>query len=239
MRKIRDEIYPNSELVHVSTGITFDGKVVVECKRNLFQEKIKKEYPRLFVPKIKQDDYPGLLPYSFISDDESSGVEVALNRFSYFTEDYPGNKLFIEKATELFDIFKKLYNIGELNKFYWRYIDLIPFAGTRESLPLNNFLKLKIVVPGISNDSLELANMNLELAIKLQGGILKLKLENVCSKDNEQEEAFILITAYEKKSPLNASEFGKYLEEGHKICRKVFEDSITDSYRQYLRGDIV
>lgn len=235
--KIKDEIYPNSELIQVSTGVTFDGLTVIECKRDLFQDSINADYPRLFVPQVKPGDIPGLLPYSFMDIEDSTGVKIAVNSFSFYTEDYPGSQDFISESTRLFNVVRQLYGITKLNNFFWRYVDLIPFTRLTENLPLANFLKLGIIIPGLENINSELLNINGEFEIRQKTGSLKIKIQNRTTDEDEKKEAFLLVTEFEKHAPLLAAEFSEYLNEGHKICRSFFEEIITDTYRQYLRGD--
>jgi len=53
-KKIESEIYPNSPLIEVIFEIKFPGEPVVECRRDIFYELVREDYPKVLVPSTKK-----------------------------------------------------------------------------------------------------------------------------------------------------------------------------------------
>jgi uncharacterized protein (TIGR04255 family) len=233
------EIYPNSELIEVSFGITFDGSPAIECKRDLFYEEIRKDYPKIYVPELRQGDHLGLIPYHFENIEQNAGIKTALNQFSYFTREYEGHKIFITNSVKYCKQFTNIYDIKKLNSFNWQYVNIIPFVRQRGIIPFDDFLKFDISIPVVFDKNKELKGIDFEIENRIPEGLISIKVQNISAKCSIDKEAILLITRFEKVETLDSKNIKQYLSEGHRICRSFFEESITESYRQYLRGETV
>lgn len=230
---MKDEIYPNQPLVEVVFQIRFPGELAVECQRHFFWESIRHKYPHIHVPKAVPDKAISLTPYRFEKEDESAGVLVALNSLAFFTRKYPGYKLFKEEFMELYKIFGEHFSITKLTRAGWRYINIIPFAREEGLIPLDRFLTLGFDVPESIHKNFN--NLSLNFTSKTNGGSITTKLETLVRSDGEGE-AFLLDFDYSKEHDLHFNDVEDYIEEAHQFSNALFEDFITDNYREYLRG---
>jgi len=239
----KEEIYPNSPLVEVVFEIRFPGEPMVECRRHEFYDKVRDSYPRVLVPQIQAQGFPALEPYRFERGDRSAGVLLALDKFGYYTRKYPGYKEFKGEFSKLVSIFGKLFNLSKLKRTGWRYINIIPFTRESEMIPLKRFLNLGPFLPKSELDSTrdnseQYENLSITLISKMDDCSITTKLESIISSDGSRE-ALLLDFDCAKWKNLSFSKTETYIEENHKVARNLFERLITDSYRQYLRGETI
>jgi len=101
---------------------------------------------------------------------------------------------------------------------------------------MNKFFNLSFNLP--SSMSKEYSNLNLVLTSKLEAGLITIKIASMLS-DNRKDEALLLDFDFAKEHELRFSDIEKHLEEGHLVTKKIFEELITDEYREYIKGDVV
>ena len=78
--------YPNSPLVEVVFEIRFPDEPSVDCKRDVFYEKIRGSFPRVLVPTTKEGGLAALEPYRFESEDKTMTV-VTMPKFGMTMEE--------------------------------------------------------------------------------------------------------------------------------------------------------
>ncbi len=230
------EVYPNSPLVEVICEIRFPGDLSIDCHRDIFHNEIKDDYPIILVPGIIPGTSFALEPYHFENEDKNAGIMLSMNKFSYYSKKYKGHKYFLKEFMRLVDIFIKTYpTIDKLNRVGWRYINVIPFGREDETLPIKHFLNVNIQIsPNISDEFL---NLSLISVIKKGDGTIIIKLETV--KRNDQQEAFLLDFDYAIINNLNLKNIKDYVINAHEQTRILFEEMITESYREYLKGETI
>jgi uncharacterized protein (TIGR04255 family) len=103
-------------------------------------------------------------------------------------------------------------------------------------IPLNRFLKIRLDLPEVFPDNFE--NLNLVFISKTSGGAITTKIESMISVDRSHE-AILLDFDYAKEKELTIESIDQYLEESHAYTKRMFEELITDEYRQYLKGDTI
>ncbi|MDA8240905.1 MAG: TIGR04255 family protein [Nitrospiraceae bacterium] len=234
-KKLTSEVYPNSPLVEVIFEIRFPGEPVVECRRDIFYESVRREYSQVLVPQIKEGSFVALEPYRFEKKDKSSGVMLAMNKFSFYCRKYPGFAEFKKEFMKLLQGFRKAYpKIDTLTRTGFRYVNIIPFTREDGILPFSKFLKMSIQTPPSIPPQYE--NISLGLISKTANGSITARVETVKSAD-QKGEAILLDLDYAKEKGINIRGVSKYLEESHSFSRQLFEDLITDDYRAFLRGD--
>lgn len=239
----QSNIYPNQPLVEVVFEIRFPGEVRVECERHLFWEKIRNEYPNVLVPHSQPEKPLALIPYKFVREDGSMSVMVSMNSLALSARVYPGYKKFSTEILRIYEIFGKVFDIKKLNRIGWRYINVIPFVRENNVIPLSRFLNLGFKVPESIPE--EFINLNLVFESQHKGGSIITQLQAIQKKDNTNTtgEAFLLDFDYGKiptdGGELKFSDVPTYLDEAHNKTRQLFEDFITDEYRQYLEGDVI
>jgi len=238
-KKTKLDIYHNSPLIEVIFEIKFPGEPVVECRRDIFFDFIREDYSKIFVPQAKEGSFVALEPYHFEKEDRSSGIMLAMNKFSYYCRKYPGFALFKKEVIRLLEMFKKTYpKINTLNRTGFRYVNIIPFTREDGIVPLDRFLKVKLQMPTTIPERYK--NISVGFIAKTNGGSITTRIETLFSADKSGEAILLDIDyAKEKEEGLSVANVKKYLEESHTYSRQLFEDLITDSYRMLLRGEAI
>lgn len=234
-KKITTEIYPNSSLVEVIFEMRFPGEPIVECRRDLFYEFVRDEYSQVLVPQTKEGAFVALEPYRFEKQDNSSGIMLAMNRFSYYSRKYSGFAEFKKEIIKLIGKIKKAYpKINKLNRTGFRYVNVIPFMREAGIVPLDSFLRVELQMPTVIPKRYN--NISIGFVAETDGGNITTRIETMPATDKTGE-AILLDIDYAKEKNLALANIEKYLKESHDYSRQLFEDIITDNYRMFLRGE--
>jgi len=231
-----DEVYPNSPLIEVVCEIRFPIDIAIECRRDEFYSKIKEKYPEILVPQMQPKKAMSLEPYRFENKDRSAGVMLAINKFSFYVKKYEGHKKFTKEFKRLCKLLGETYSLAKLDRVGWRYINLIPYTREDGIVPLHRFLTVSINAPTGVSDRFE--NVSIVFISKVDGGSITTKIESVVRADRQQE-ALVLDFDFAMTEQLFFSKLPDYVRIAHEHTRRLFEDLITDEYRQYLRGETI
>lgn len=239
MSPVSSEVYPNSPLVEVVFEIRFPGELQVECQRHLFWERIKDDYPTIKVPHPTPEKALALVPYKFVRKDKQMTIMVAINSLALSATTYPGFKEFKKEFLRIHNLFGETFKLKKLKRAGWRYINVIPFVREDGLIPISQFLKLGFKLPSSIPERFKALSLTFDA--KTEGGSITTRLDTLVREDGGQE-AILLDFDYGKDgngNELRFSDVEKYIDEGHSFTRQLFEDLITDGYRQYLRGDVL
>ena len=230
------ELYPNQPLVEVVCEIRFPWDLAIECRRHEFHKLIKEQYSGIFVPRPDPGQALETTPYRFEDPERHAGVMVAVDKFAYYETGYAGHQKFIAEFIRLAQVFADVFGLHKLNRVGWRYINIIPF--TRESgvLPLRRLLNLGVKVPKSVSEDFE--NLSIVLISRVSDGSITTKLQSLIRPEDKQE-AFLLDFDFGMTEALVFSKLLSYVKTAHDHTQALFEELITDEYRQYLRGDVV
>ena len=226
------EVYPNSPLVEVVCEIRFPGELAIECRRDEFYEKIRDKYPTILVPQAGDR----LAPYRFENQNRNAEIMLALNRFSFHDKDYSGHKRFIKEFIELVKKLNQTYSLKKLARVGWRYINVIPFTREDGIVPLQRFVSLDVILPEGVSDQFE--NLSMVLISKVPDGTITTRIESIIRSDDQQE-ALLLDFDFALTEKLAFSKIHSCVRKAHSETRALFENLITDDYRQYLRGETI
>lgn len=226
------EAYPNSPLVEVVCEIRFPGELSIECKKDEFYEKTRDKYPTILVPQAGDR----LTPYRFENNSKNAGIMLAINRFSFYDKDYSGHDQFIREFIRLAKILGDTYSLKKLTRMGWRYINVIPFTREDGIVPLQRFISVDINLPAGVHDQFE--NLSMVFMSKVSGGTITTRIEPIIQSDDQQE-ALLLDFDFSMTENLIFSKINSYIKKAHKETRLLFENLITDDYRQYLRGEMI
>jgi len=229
-----NEIYSNSPLGETVFEIRFPGEPRVECNRDQLYERIRKEYSQVFIPPVVQGSVVAMEPYRFEKEDASWGVMLSINKMSVYCKKYEGFALFKKEALRLFSIFGELYKIKHLQRTGLRYINIIPFTRKNDSLPLQDYLNVKINLPGVMLT--DFSNLNLIFVSKTPGGNITTRIQPMMTQDKKQE-AIVLDFDYAKEDSLIFKNIEVYLDESHSHTKALFENLITDGYKKVIKGE--
>jgi uncharacterized protein (TIGR04255 family) len=231
-----EEIYPNSPLAEVVCEIRFPGEVEIEGRRHEFFAKVRDEYPNVLVPPAQAGKHLALEPYRFEREDKTAGIMVAMNLLALYARDYPGFARFKAEFMRLHRLFGQTFTLDRLTRVGWRYINVIPFARQEGLIPLAQFLKVGFQIPRIVPERIQA--LDLTLLSKTDRGAVTTKLTTML-RDPGGQEAILLDFDYSKEQDLQFSQTAIYLDEAHAFTRGLFEELITDEYRQYLKGEVL
>lgn len=232
-----DEIYPNSPLSDVACEVRFAGEMQIECERHRFWDAVRKDYPQILVPFAQEGKAMALQHYRFRSEADNRVVSVALNSIAYSEGKYRGHKAFIAEFQRLLGIFRDTYpKIGNVSRVGWRYINLMPFTKEHGFVPLNQLLKLKFELPLNLHERPQ--HINIQWTAKHSVGTAVIRIATVPNKGVEGQEALLLDIDYGNEGPnLSWDNVSDALCAMRLAGRETFETLITDSYREYLRGE--
>lgn len=232
-----DEIYPNQPLTDVACEVRFKGEMQVECERHHFWERIRKDYCDILVPHVQGVGQAlALQHYKFRDPKTGRTVAVALNSLAFSEAKYSGHRAFIEEFDRLLRLFREVFpGIGTITRVGWRYINVMPFSREDGLVPLGRILRVGVSLP----DEMfrQTCTLNLEWGGKAFGGEVTIRLSAAMQKELPGQEALIFDIDFGKVGPDIRWESTKsVIENARKACRSIFEGSITDEYRNYLRG---
>jgi len=226
------EVYPNSPLVEVVCEVRFPGELAIECRRDEFYEKIRDRYPTILVPKVGD----GLAPYRFENEGQTAEIMLAINRFSFHDKKYSGHKKFIKEFNDLVKTISQTYSLKKLARVGWRYINVIPFTREDGIVPLQRFVSVNVSLPAGVSDQFE--NLSMVFISRVPDGTITTRIETIIGSDDQQE-ALLLDFDFALTEKIAFSRINSCVSRAHEQTRAIFENLITDDYRQYLRGEMI
>ena len=240
-----EEVYPNSPLVDVVCEIRFPGEMQVECDRHVFWNRIRDRYPHIMVPRVQEGQALALQHYRLQSQDRKRTISIAINSLAFSeTTPYSGHVAFMQEFSDLANLFHQCYpGISTVKRVGWRYINVIPFSRAGELVPVDQFLKVNIALPGNLFVTSKIFDARFESLV--EDGTVITRLAVVNRKDELKEgerpptEGGILLDIDYgiEQGKLKFEDSAKYLDKARLRGRTIFEEIITDQYREYLRGN--
>lgn len=225
--------HPNSPLAEVIFEIRYPGETAIEGRRHEFQDKIRDDFPDLFVPLPQAREASALQPYRF--EGKNSGVAIGINRFAYFSWNYQGFEVFKAESLRLVGIFAALFPVRRLTRIGLRHLNIIPFVRENGLIPIDSittlgdpFVKIVSSLPAQFSTSF--------VAPGRSGrGSITARLESVTKED--QHEALKLDFDYSLTGDdLHIDRTEDYLSEAHRASNDLFERLITEQYFEFIKG---
>jgi uncharacterized protein (TIGR04255 family) len=230
-----DEVYPNSPLQSVVFEIRFPGEPAVEAHRDAFFEKVRSDFPQVFVPRLTQGEAVALAPYHFVSLDNQRSLLTALNSFAFRTGDYRGFRYFRDEVLKYVRLFAETYTLSRITRTGLRYINLIPFA-PGGGVPVTEFFRLSLSF----GDTAVRTFGKFYLVTEFPSASGSLTIQLGTAEAEPKRNALILDFDFAKiGDDLTIDGIDRYLEESHAETKKLFESLLTDQYRSYLRGEVL
>ena len=159
---------------------------------------------------------------------------LAIDKFSYYNKKYAGHKEFMKEFIRLNDIFSKTFSIDNPIRLGWRYINVIPFTRDSGLIPLSDFFNLKFSFS--ENQMTNFENLDTVFVTKVEDGSITAKLQTAMDSKSRQE-VFVFDIDFAKTENLSLRNIENNMKQAHNQARLLFENSITDKYRDYLRGE--
>lgn len=232
-----EPLYPNQPLVEVATEIRFHGNLEIEQIRAKFQKAICSNFPVLKVPNAQQGVAPSLQPFRFERLDGMCGVQLSINSFSYFTKNYPGNVSFLNELKSVLEAFFASIKSVKMTRVGWRYINSIPFFREEELIPLKHIFKNNDIFRDFLSGDLK--KIQCYICKQFDDYHANIYLENRDQFPDSGEELVLDIDAFrdfEEPAVIAAEDAVNFIQGGHDVARLIFENLISDSYREFLKG---
>jgi len=230
------EIYPKPPLIETIFEIKFSGEPSIDCQKDKFFNKIRKDYPKLMVPRAKEGVAIALEPYLFEKEDASYSIGLSLNKLFLSCKKYQGFQVFKKEVLRVFAIFDDTFKvISVLNRTGLRYINIIPFAREKGLIPLTSFLNINIALPKSIPPVFK--NIGISFVSQKDGGNITTRIEPAIAPD--KSEAIILDFDYAKEGQLFFQSIEQYIEESHKHTKHFFEELVTEDFKKIMRGEVI
>ena len=228
------EVFPNAPVKEAIFQVRFPGELSIEGKRHEFQSKVRSEYPTLYVPKVQPEVAPALQAYSFRNEEEKASINLALNSFSYSTNQYLGFEKFRNRFLAAFSVFQEMFNIPKFSRIGLRYTNHIPILKEQGIIPLVEALKIGLKLPSLIPEKYE--EFLVVFATELGDGKLRCIVQY--QEVQPQGKEFLLLDFdYFIKGELNPNSIESLLETSHRHTKEVFLSLITEGYLAAMKGD--
>ncbi len=218
-------------LVEVIFEIRFPAELSIECKKDEYYEKIRNNYPNIYVPTITSPEPYPLKTYEFKNNEETEMLRFSINRFSVHSYIYKSFDWFKERASKYPKLFCKMFKINVLRRTGLRYINHINLLPSPdEILPIDQVLNVNIKLPEAIPTNLK--DINLQFVTKFDQGNLKVLIQHQRITREVYEERIVLDLDYFLTKDLHAEKIDEYLNLSHANTKKVFEALITKFYKE-------
>lgn len=229
------ELLPNAPLERAVFEVRFPGEPAVEGKRHEFFEKIRDEFPKVYVPRAKEGTSPSLQHYQFRNETETENLAVAINSFYYICFKYQGFKSFKSRFLKYFQIFTEIYPLRKLSRTGLRYIDHIPILRERGIIPLADYLNFGFRIPDSIPENLELIQAS--FTTELTEGKLHLGIQYQQVEEPVKREVLVLDFDHFFEEEIAPSEVESYIDASHRWTKKIFLDLVSEKYLAIMKGE--
>lgn len=229
------KVYKNAPLKEAIFEIRFPADLSIECKRADFYNRIKVDFPHIFVPIVDPAEAVALKPYDFKSADLKKMIRFSINRFSFHAMDYSGGfELFEEECLKYINLFLDYFKISSLNRTGLRYINQIPIIRKNGTIPIREYLNFGFKLP--ETISVEPELFHTVLVSRVSDGKLRILVQYQQVERNN--EVIVLDFDYYYEGTFPASNFHQFLTSSHKhIKEQVFMNLISDNYKKILEKE--
>ena len=218
-------------LVEAVFEIRFPAELSIECKKDIYYEKIRNKYPSIYVPTITSPEPYPLKAYEFKNNGETEILRFSINRFSVHSYVYKDFSSFKERASKYSKLFCKMFKVTELRRTGLRYINHINLLPSPEEiLPIDQVLTVGIKLPEAIPPNLE--DINLQFRTKFDQGELRVLIRHERITGKAYEERIVLDLDYFLTKGLRSDDIDKYLDLSHANTKKVFEGLVAKSYKK-------
>lgn len=236
----RVDIYKNAPLFEAIFEIRFPPELSIECQRDQYYEKIREEYPKIFVPKILSAQAPSLRSYQFKTENEKKLIRFCINSFSYhmYKEAYNENGFqgFSKECLKWMNSFCELYKISTLKRTGLRYINHIPIIREADNtIPINRYINFKYNLPSSIPQKFNLFQMG--LTVQKGKGKLNTLIGYKKLQDPQETEIIVLDFDYYFEKNFKAKQLENYLNNSHTHTKEIFWDLITKEYKKVMKGE--
>ncbi|MCB0346893.1 MAG: TIGR04255 family protein [Bdellovibrionales bacterium] len=226
-------IYPNSPLVKVVAELCFSHNFDIFANYQRYYEGCKHYFDRLDLPLPNQSSSPYQQPVIFVNKNTGQAISLAADKFSYAEQHYQNHESFFEQFLKHEDLLTKCYKEQEFFRFGFRYINFIPFSRVGNCIPLKDFFNLSVSF----GQQLDEDIVDINSALIKDFGDSRLRIQFASGKDAQGREGLTLDLDYFVVNKFQREHIRVMLKNGNERIKDFFERSITEGYRNYLRGN--
>lgn len=227
-------LYKNAPLVNTAFEARFFGDLAIETRRDQFQQLVRADFPKLYVPNAVPGKAPALQPYQFRTEDNSATVNLAVNSFAYSTSRYPGFEAFKANLEGVWKLFSDFFEVLTFTRLGLRYINHLPIIREEGgSISLSRYVTPKLnIAPGFPSGKIH--DLDFTISCEMPGGRLRFLMQN--AKREDGLEVLILDLDFARQGPMDKDERPSFIETSHEQIETVFFDLISKEYKEIMKG---
>ncbi|MCK4329817.1 TIGR04255 family protein [candidate division WOR-3 bacterium] len=223
--------YKNPPIVQAVVEIKFPAELSIECRKDEYYEKIRKDFPNILVPVIDRPDPYPLRNYKFETMDKFRMITFSINRFSYHTKRYVDFKEFSTMAIKYSKMFCDLYKISSLKRIGLRYINHINITRQNGLIPIDKYLNFGYKLPESIPSNFDLFQSI--LLSKFDDAKLRILINSEPTQAGG--EIIVLDFDFSYEGELVTDDYADYLNKSHGYTKCVFEDIISSEYKKFMK----
>jgi uncharacterized protein (TIGR04255 family) len=233
----------NSPLVEAVFEVRFPGHFSVLNRLGQFQSAIQKEFPNLFVPTVPSGPDPSaLMPYRFVSSDQSESLQVAVNRFALVWKRYSVFEAFRSRFLDLFGRFRsQAYDPPTFTRMGLRYMNVFP-AQPASIKQFHPWLAIGLNAPSLASQNAEQITGSVNLVfpegrLRVYVGDEPTGLQNIGFPANALAGTFALDLDFYTGGPVPSGDLEVFLDAAHKRVDDAFFGLVTEEALKVLGGE--
>ena len=230
------EHLPNAPLVEAILEIRFPAEPAVFSRMDEYYDRIRDEYPQVFVPNPNPTVAQALLPWQFKSPNAQRFVAISINSFSFHVLDYKDYRDFSSSALPLAGTFCDLCHIRELKRIGTRYVNCIIVLRAEDgTIPIRRFLNFGFDLPEIVPRN-ELEDIHVQFASRMGNGRL-LTIIHHERESEDQPERLVFDLDFSLDKDVHTDSLDKHMNAAHECIEDVFREFVSDSYMRFMKGE--
>jgi len=135
--------FKNPPAVEVKAAVQFPNNLLVADDRAGFHAMIKREFPFVVMPDLKQLQYD-FGDYTIYTENQVYRLEIAMNYFRLVAAKYTGFQDFRKMYLAAVSMFARYYRIMEFNSFAFQYVNKLPLPG---GITFDECFTIKVTLP--------------------------------------------------------------------------------------------
>jgi uncharacterized protein (TIGR04255 family) len=229
------KLYKNPPLVESVFEIRFPPELAIECRKDEYYDQIRNEFPEVNLPLADSPEPYPMKNYLFRDSKREKGIQFSINKCSFHRYKYLGFNQFKGELLRYLGSFAEKFKVQTLYRTGLRYVNHIPILREEGVIPLGKFLNFGYNTPKSIPGKYDF--LHTVLFVKLGEGSIRILIQYKKLPDEKETEIIILDFDYFFEGNLEFSKIESYIDESHKYTKKIFEDLVTEHYRQIMNQE--
>lgn len=226
------EIFSKNPLKEVIFEARFATNMSAACRRELFYDEIKKDYPNVILPQLSFEQHPFAQPFQYVSADTYKKITCSADVISFSTTKYASFTVFKDECLKLLKLFFLKYpSVDKIKRIGFRYVNHI---GINSHEDIQKFLTYTYTLPKLLQDyKLEFFQKSFFLEIKKNTSGIRINVNLI--KDNTGKNFLLLDFDLISLKEILPNEIEKYIDDYHDKIEGVFLSLITEAFKGTIR----